>query len=105
MLCFWVDHAVFFGNQEPGRLRLPGRFWNRLLDTLQCDWPLYRCRQCDLLSSRMLRESISKAFLRHPDKAVSVWRKFRTLGMSLITIENLGHSFPFGRRQRCDIDQ
>src|SRR5580704_5227785 len=105
MLCFWVDHAVFFGNQEPGRLRLPGRLGNRLLDTLQCDWPLYRCRQCDLLRSRMMCEGISKSFLWHPDKTVSVWRKLRALGMSLITIENLSDSLALVGSQCCDIHQ
>jgi len=79
VVCFGIDHAIFLGNQKPGRLGSPRRFLNRLLNTFERDWPLDSCRYCDLFIRRMLCESISEAFIRQPDETIRIWGKLRRL--------------------------
>src|SRR5215471_15335387 len=43
-----VDHAIFFCNQEPRRLRSPSWLQSWLLKALYRNWPLHSCRQCNL---------------------------------------------------------
>lgn len=87
-LRFRIDHPVFFCKQVPGELCSPGRRNNSLLNAPDRNRTLHRTAQSDLLGRSILRESLRKALIGHPDKAVRIWRKLRRLGMSFVPVEN-----------------
>jgi len=100
-----VDHPVFFGDEVPRRLYLPGGSRSPLLNACDSDWPLCCGKKGGPLGGRVLRESSAKSFMWHPDEPVRIGRQMRRLRMRLFAIEQFGDRLAFVGRQGCDKGQ
>src|ERR1700747_2941503 len=91
VLRLWVDHAIFFRNQEPGGFRSPRGFRCWLLNATDRSWPLHGGGNCLHIVRSILGEGVLEAFLRHPDETVSVGLQMRSLRMRFLTVEYLSY--------------
>ena len=65
-----VDHAVFFGDEEPGGDVFPSGFRYRFLDAPDGDGSLDRGEQSMFFCGGVVSEGIGKGVVRQPDPAV-----------------------------------